>query len=148
MSTLIEQTLRSRGVRYFRGHHDGEFFFMVVPLTDSARGRLHVHLRPGVGDEVAISISGGRFRPAAQRDALTRLAARCNALFPVEVTVQDSCDPGLVGVLVTAAGCPAGAGELSDLIDIAVDVAADILRRVPEADEAFDDSSPSVRRSA
>lgn len=38
-TNLIERYLRARGRRYFRGHHDAEFFFVA-----NAHLRLHVHL--------------------------------------------------------------------------------------------------------
>lgn len=38
-TNLIERYLRARGQRYFRGHHDAEFFFVA-----NAHLRLHVHL--------------------------------------------------------------------------------------------------------
>jgi hypothetical protein len=48
MNTLIEEYLRARGVRYFRGHHDDEYFFLVDFQSDfcldASHGRLHVHL--------------------------------------------------------------------------------------------------------
>lgn len=128
MSALIEQSLRGRGVRYFRGHHDGEFFFILDLLGESGRSHLHVHLLPGAAGSVTVHISGDRFYPVSERDHLTGLAGRCAALSGVGVEVHDSSDPELVGVLVTAAGRPAGAGEVTALIDAAVDAAAEFSR--------------------
>lgn len=39
---LIERYLRTRGSRYFRGQHDGEFFY----VANTRPRRLHVHCRP------------------------------------------------------------------------------------------------------
>ena len=69
---LIESYLRTRHVRYFRGHHDDEFFFLV----NAYHGRLHVHLEPSGPDResVTIRVTAERYYPAAERAAIASLA--------------------------------------------------------------------------
>lgn len=124
MNELIEDYLRSRGVRYFRGHHDDEFFYFVDFLVGAYRGRLNVHLevRGARHDAVRVSISPDRFYPAEQRDRLTGLAARWNAGTPcVDALVFDSSDPALVGVGARASRRPGDLAGVTDFVDRAVD---------------------------
>lgn len=67
-TNLIERYLRARGRRYFRGHHDAEFFFVA-----NAHLRLHVHLEisPAYRDVFTIRVSPAYFFPATDH---TRLA--------------------------------------------------------------------------
>ena len=62
-SELTERYLRTRGIRYFRGQHDGECFF----ATDADGRRLHVHL--GISrwhsDMFTIRVAPACFFPAA-----------------------------------------------------------------------------------
>lgn len=127
MHELIEDYLRSRGVRYFRGHHDDEFFYLVDVGIDFVRGRragrLNVHLEvcgPG-RDAVRVSVSPARFYPADRRDRLTAAAARWNAGDPcVHAVVHDSCDPALVGVDARITRRPVDGAGVADLVDHAV----------------------------
>ncbi|WP_328355160.1 hypothetical protein OG976_24975 [Mycobacterium sp. NBC_00419] len=94
---LIERYLRTRQVRYFRGHHDDEFFFLV----NAYHGRLHVHLEPCGPDRrmVKISITAERYYPAAARATVAALAAQWNRCDPpATAVVFASSDPRLVGV--------------------------------------------------
>lgn len=90
-TNLIERYLRARGRRYFRGHHDAEFFFVA-----NAHLRLHVHLEisPAYRDVFTIRVSPAYFFPATDH---TRLAEIVNAwnLQNHEVTaiVHGSSDP-------------------------------------------------------
>ncbi len=144
MSTLIEHYLRGRGLRYFRGHHDDEFFFIVDMLADPGPGRMHVHLRPGEGGSVMVGITGDRFYPAAECENLRRLAQGWNASESLDIVVHDSCDPTLVGVRVDAAGVPAGPEGLATLVDAAVRSAAGFLGQAA----GMCGSGHSARRSA
>lgn len=95
-TNLIERYLRARGRRYFRGHHDAEFFFVA-----NAHLRLHVHLEisPAYRDVFTIRVSPAYFFPATDH---TRLAEIVNAwnLQNHEVTaiVHGSSDPHRIGV--------------------------------------------------
>lgn len=92
---LIEGYLQTRQVRYFRGHHQDEFFFLV----NAYHGRLHVHLQP-CGSAVQISVTAERYYPADHRAALAALIERWNeADPPAAATMFASSDPRLVGVV-------------------------------------------------
>lgn len=98
MNTLIEEYLHTRGVRYFRGHHDDEYFY-IAEAPD--RSRLYVHLEVcGAGrDAVQISITPDRYLPAQHSDRLHEVVARWNSeCHAVGALVLQSCDPSLVGV--------------------------------------------------
>lgn len=124
MSELIEDCLRARGVRFFHGHHEREYFF----LMHSRHGRIAVHLDRGgaAPDEITVTVSPDRYYPAADRDRLSGLAGRCGA------RVYPSSDPGLVGVVASNSGRPADAAALNDLVDDAVAVALDLFGRMGE----------------
>ena len=123
----IEELLRSRGVRYFHGHHHDEFFFLV----DLRHGRLHVHLDAGTADEVAISIIPDRYYPEHLRSRLADLAAHSPAALGV-VTVQDSCDPALVGVAARRRVVSAEPTELGAALEAAVTAAITLFTTVGE----------------
>ncbi|MCB0942881.1 MAG: hypothetical protein KDB72_21880 [Mycobacterium sp.] len=116
---LIESYLRARHVRYFRGHHDDEFFFLV----NAYHGRLHVHLEPSGPDResVTIRVTAERYYPAAERPAIAALADRWNQAHPASrAVVFSSCDPRLVGVAAesrhryTGTDGDSGFGEFAD----------------------------------
>ncbi len=121
---LIESYLSARGVRYFRGHHDDEVFFLV----NAYHGRLHVHLEPSGpgGESVAIRVTAERYYPAAERARVTSLAERWSENhLRVGVTVFESSDPRLVGVAVESRcrGADAGFGDFADeTIQSAIDL--------------------------
>ncbi|CDO90944.1 hypothetical protein BN973_05349 [Mycobacterium triplex] len=95
---LIERYLCTRGSRYFRGQHDGEFFY----VANTRPRRLHVHL--GISrwhrDEFTIQVTPGCFFPAADGAELAELADSWNRRSrDVVVTVRGSSDPQRVGVV-------------------------------------------------
>ncbi|OBA64751.1 hypothetical protein A5647_25115 [Mycobacterium sp. 1100029.7] len=95
---LIERYLCTRGSRYFRGQHDGEFFY----VANTRPRKLHVHL--GIsrwhGDEFTIQVTPGCFFPATDNAKLTNLADAWNQdHHDVVATVHGSSDPLRVGVL-------------------------------------------------
>jgi hypothetical protein len=73
---LIERYLSTRGLRFLRGDHDGEYFCVVNPDP----GRLHVHLEmsPSFGDVLMISVTPSRFSPVTDRPWLTQYADTWN----------------------------------------------------------------------
>ncbi len=97
MNELIEEYLRTRGVRYFRGHHDDEYFHVVHTGT----GRLYVHLEV-CGDDrdaVQISISPDHYYPAGRGDLLHQAVERWNCdCREVGALLLSSSDPNLVGI--------------------------------------------------
>lgn len=125
---LIESYLRTRYVRYFRGHHDDEFFFLV----NAYHGRLHVHLEPSGPDResVTIRVTAERYYPAAERAAIASLADRWNQAHPASgAVVFSSCDPRLVGVAAESRYRNTDAG-FGDFADQAIQAAVDLFGRL------------------
>jgi hypothetical protein len=120
MNRLIEDFLRTRGARYFRGHHDDEYFFLV-DFVRHRKGHLNVHLEPGDRDSVHVSVTADRYYPAEQRARLGEIVARWNADTPaLSATIHDSCDPRLVGLLASGEYRPADLTDLTGFVDAAV----------------------------
>lgn len=95
-TNLIERYLCTRARRYFRGRHDGEFFFVLN--TDL---RLHVHLEipPSHPDVLTIRVTPAYFFPAAEQGRLTTLARAWNEQHrDVTAIVHGSSDPQRIGV--------------------------------------------------
>jgi hypothetical protein len=95
---LIEHYLRTRGRRYFRGQHDGEYFF----VANADPRRLHVHL--GISrwrsDVFTIRVNPACFFPAADGDRLGRLADAWNQQSrEITAIVHGSSDPQRIGVV-------------------------------------------------
>jgi hypothetical protein len=100
-ASLIERYLRTRGRRYFRGHHDGEFFFVTSDRA-STSGRLHVHLEvsPDHDDVLILRVTPGCYFPAADRPWLTYFSERWNRQDrQVTAIVHGSSDPQRIGVV-------------------------------------------------
>jgi hypothetical protein len=94
---LIERYLRTRGRRYFRGQHDGEYFF----VANTHPRRLHVHL--GISrwhsDVFTIRVAPACFFPAADDARLEQLADEWNQQNrEVTAIVHGSSDPQRIGV--------------------------------------------------
>jgi hypothetical protein len=95
---LIERYMSTCGLRFFRGQHDGEYFFVAHAHTR----RLHVHLEisPSFGDVVIIRVTPACFFPVADRPWLTQFADMWNQQNrEVTAIVQGSSDPQRVGVV-------------------------------------------------
>lgn len=95
---LIERYLRTRGSRYFRGRHDGEFFY----VANTRPRRLHVHLEvcPAHGDVLIIRVMPACFFPATDRPWLMHFAGAWNEQHrQVVAIVHGSCDPQRIGVV-------------------------------------------------
>jgi hypothetical protein len=147
MTRQIEDYLRARGVRYFRGHHDDEYFYLVDFLSGAYRGRLNVHLeacdaQPGT---VLVTISPDRYYPVQKADRLGDLAGRWNAGDPAAAAVvHGSSDPALVGVYartrIQASDLPA----LTEHVEAAVAAAAELFGQV----EALPTAPAAVLRDA
>ncbi|MFN8088613.1 MAG: hypothetical protein U0R81_06490 [Mycobacterium sp.] len=96
-AALIEAYLSARQVRYFRGHHDDEFFFLI----NAYHGRLHVHLEVPATDRevITISIAEERYYPATLRGRLTGLVDEWNKATPwAKAALVASSDPNLLGI--------------------------------------------------
>lgn len=133
MKRQIEEYLRARGVRYFRGHHDDEYFYFVDFLTGTDRGRLDVHLEAGAADPetLLVTISPDRYYPAEKAVRLGALAGEWNAGGPVvEAVVHGSSDPRLVGLHARSSTRVSGAAELGEFVDAAVTAGIDLFGRI------------------
>lgn len=97
-ASLIERYLRTRGRRYFRGRHDGEYFFVTT-----ARPRpLHVHLEisPAHDDVLILRVAPACFFPAADRPWLAHFSDTWNRQDrQVTAIVHGSSDPQRIGVV-------------------------------------------------
>ena len=94
---LIERYLWSSGLRFFRGRHDGEYFF----VADAHPRRLHVHLEmsSSFDDVLSVRIAPACFFPVADRPWLTQFADTWNQQNrEVTAIVHRSSDPQRVGV--------------------------------------------------
>lgn len=95
---LIERYLRTRGSRYFRGRHDGDFFY----IANTRPRRLHVHLEvcPAHDDVLVVRVVPACFFPTTDRPWLTHLADTWNRQDrDVTAIVHNSCDPQRIGVI-------------------------------------------------
>jgi hypothetical protein len=95
---LIERYLCTRGSRYFRGRHDGEFFY----VANTRPRRLHVHLEvcPAHDDVLVLRVVPASFFPAADRPWLTHIADTWNRQDrEVTAIVHGSSDPQRIGVI-------------------------------------------------
>lgn len=127
MNPSIEDYLRASGVRYFRGHHDDEYFFLADALAGTHQGRLHVRLGVGVDrGEVELVITPDRYYPGARRERIATAAAQWACAVPgVQVELRQSADPALVGVVVGGRCRPAGLADLAGFVDRTVAAAVD-----------------------
>jgi hypothetical protein len=94
---MIERYLRARGRRYFRGHHDGEYFFILAVGHE----RLHVHMEipPSDRDSVTVRVTPTSFFPAADVARLSTFADKWNEESrQTRAVVYQSCDPNRIGV--------------------------------------------------
>ena len=133
MKRQIEDYLRARGVQYFRGHHDDEYFFLVDFVSDAYRGRLNVHLDVGEADPdtVLVTVSPDRYYPAETTPWLDTVAGRWNAGDCVlDAVVHGSCDQRLVGVQARGRTRPADAAALNAFVDAAVAEAIDLFGQI------------------
>lgn len=97
-ATLTERYLRTRGRRYFRGHREGDYFF----VTNAGPRRLHVHFEvlPGHDDVLIIRVTPGCYFPASERPWLTHFSDRWNRQErQVTAIVHASSDPQRIGVV-------------------------------------------------
>jgi hypothetical protein len=97
-ANLIERYLCARGSRYFRGQHDGEFFY----VANTRPRRLHVHLEicPTHGDVLMIRVAPACFFPATDGPWLMHFADTWNRQdHEVIAIVHGSSDPQRIGVV-------------------------------------------------
>ncbi|KZS63551.1 hypothetical protein [Mycobacterium ostraviense] len=127
-TNLVEHYLRTRGKRYFRGRHDGEFFF----VANAYPRRLHIHLEISLAhpDVFTIRVAPAYFFPAADRARLAQFADLWNARnHAVTAIVHGSSDPQRVGVTACNSQWipgPVWFNEFADNVDRALDAAVDL----------------------
>lgn len=147
MNRLIEDFLRTRGVRYFRGHHDDEYFFLV-DFVGPHKSHLNVHLEVCGADRDAVqmSITADRYYPAGQRPRLDETVARWNSAAPVlHATIHDSCDSRLVGLVASGEFRPAEVAQLTALVEAAVVGAVTLFGAVADVVGPAQPSPPVLR---
>jgi hypothetical protein len=97
-ANLIERYLYTCGLRFFRGQHDGEYFF----VANAHPRRLHVHLEisPSFDDVLIIRVAPACFFPVADRPWLTHFADTWNQQNrEVTAIVHGSSNPQRLGVV-------------------------------------------------
>src|SRR5262249_39987876 len=95
---LIERYLLARGRRYFRGQHDGEYFFILT--VGHARLHVHIEVPPADQDTVKLRVTPANFYPATDRSRLMTIADRWNAeARRTRAVVYESCDQTRIGVV-------------------------------------------------
>jgi hypothetical protein len=97
-ANLIERYVRTSGLRFLRGEHEGEYFC----AANAHPRRLHVHLEisPSFGDVLSIRVNPACSFPVADRRRLTHFADKWNRQNrEVTAIVHGSSDPQRIGVL-------------------------------------------------
>jgi len=94
---LIERYLLARGRRYFRGQHDGEYFFILT--VGHARLHVHVEVPPADQGTVKVRVTPANFYPVADRARLMTIADKWNADARTRAVVYESCDQTRIGVV-------------------------------------------------
>ncbi|OMC40511.1 YbjN domain-containing protein [Mycobacterium sp. IS-1264] len=137
---LIERYLCTRGSRYFRGAHDGEYFY----VANTRPRRLHVHLEIAAGhhDVLLIRVAPACFFPASDRPWLTHLADTWNRQDrDVTAIVHNSSDPQRIGVVARRSHWIRGSVAFEDF-------ATFVDRAIAAAIEFFGGLSPIVEQSS
>ncbi|BBZ47308.1 YbjN domain-containing protein [Mycobacterium parmense] len=144
---LIERYLRTRGRRYFRGHHDGEFFF----VAEAQPRRLHVHLEisPSHDDVLIVRVAPGCFFPAVDRPWLAHFSERWSRLDRgVTAVVHDSSDPQRIGVVArTSQWIPADVPfeDFATFVDRTIAAATELFAALHQITELPSATGPLVR---
>lgn len=138
-ANLVERYLRTRGRRYFRGHHDGEYFFVT-----GAPRRLHVHfeISPAHDDVLIIRVTPGCYFPAADRPWLTHFADAWNRQDRhATAIVHGSSDPQRIGVVARKSQWIRSAVSFADFASFVDLTIADATELFEELDPAIDVAS-------
>lgn len=136
-ATLIERYMSNSGLRFFRGQHDGEYFFVA-----NAHPRLHVHLEvsPSFGDVVSVRVTPASYYPIVDRPFLTRFADDWNQQnHAVTAIVHGSSDPQRIGVVARRSQWIREGMSLEDF-------ASFVDRTIAAAIRLFAELSPVVER--
>ena len=144
---LTERYLRSRGVRHFRGQHDGECFF----VTNAGGRRLHVHLELSRwrSDVFTIRVAPACFFPATDSARLARLADTWNQQNPeVTAIVHGSSDPRRIGISARSSRRVRDRipfEEFACYVDRAIGAAIEFFTELAPAAELTSTAQPLVR---
>ncbi len=133
---LVERYLRSRGLRFFRGGHDGGYFFILTVGHE----RFHVHLEviPGKSDVLVVRVAPGHYFPATERDRMLGFARSWNAESRrAEVIVYESSDPSRIGVAAQSS-CPIADVDLDDFANRTIRSAIKLFAELTPAPELKD----------
>jgi hypothetical protein len=148
-ANLIERYLHTRGRRYFRGHHDGEYFF----VTGARPRRLHVHLEisPAHGDVVIIRVTPDCYYPATDRSWLGHFSDTWNRQNrQVTAIVHGSSDPQRIGVVARRSQWirqSVSFDDFASLLDRTIADAADFFGQLSPVLELPPTAQPLVRNA-
>ncbi|MFZ0833196.1 MAG: hypothetical protein WAM92_08965 [Mycobacterium sp.] len=132
-SQLVQRYLRRRGLRFFRGGHEGEYFFILTVRHE----RFHVHLEviSGKPDVLVVRVAPGHYFPATERDRMVSFARSWNAgSRRAEVIVCESSDPSRIGVAVQSS-CPITGIDLDDFANRSIRSAIQLFAELTPAPE-------------
>lgn len=144
----VERYLCTRGSRYFRGRHDGEFFYVA-----STRPRLDVHLEvcPTDGDVLMIRVTPACFFPVTDRPWLTHFAEIWNQQnHEVTAIVHGSSDPQRIGVVARRSQWIRRGVSFEDFaafVDAAIADAIDLFGQLHNAVEVPSTAPPLVHEA-
>jgi hypothetical protein len=94
---MIERYLHTRGRRYFRGHHDEDYFFILT--VGHERLHIHIEIPPADRHSVTVRATPSCFYPAAESARLWSFADRWNEESrPTRAVVHESCDQNRIGL--------------------------------------------------
>jgi hypothetical protein len=133
---LIERYLCARGIRYFRGAHDGEYFY----VANTRPRRLHVHLEvsPTQRDVLMIRVAPACFFPTTDRPWLMHFADTWNQQNrEVTAIVHASSDPQRIGVVARRSQW------IRDRVSFA-DFASFVDRAIADAVDLFATLNPAI----
>ncbi|MGE5693663.1 MAG: hypothetical protein ACM4D3_00015 [Candidatus Sericytochromatia bacterium] len=138
-SAAVERYLRSRGLRYFRGRHDGEYFFIL--RVGHQQFHVHVEVVEGTQNVVAVKVAPAHFFPATDRDRLDGFAREWNAGSRyAEVVVYESSDPTRIGLAALSSYRLDDADDFAEFADKAIRSAVKLLAEPTPAPELADAS--------
>ena len=144
---LTERYLRSRGIRYFRGQHDGECFF--VSNADGRRLHVHLGISRWCSDVFTIRVTPVCFFPAADSARLAELADAWNQQNrEVTVIVHGSSDPQRIGIFARSSQRIRDRihfEEFGCFVDGAIAGAIDFFSRLAPAADSTSTAQPLLR---
>jgi hypothetical protein len=132
---MIERYLRARGCRYFRGHHDADYFFILT--VGHERLHIHIEIPPADRHSVTFRATPSCFYPAAESARLRSFAGKWNKESrPTRAVVLESCDQNRIGLAAEnsyhlAAEVPFE--EFADLADSTIRSAVALFAEMPTA---------------